>query len=179
MRMAGRHARALTRAASQLRELYKGNEGIVVLEAALDRKSGTRTLYTVESEEIPKWAGGMASFQREHILKHEYLIAGLEAMVRELTVSCIPFGAVLDCLPSEELDLLQIDAEGEDGHVLSLFPFDRMQPSIVHWEIKNMTRRQQEEALDLLGLHGYRISQSGEEDMLAVRGPATSYAAPA
>lgn len=155
--------------ASALRELYRANPGIVVLQAALDRERGTRSLYTVESEQVPKWAGGMASFDRGHILKHDYLIPGIAGMVRELTVDCIPFSEVLDSLASETLDLLQIDAEGADGFILSLFPFDRLKPAIIHWEIKNMTRSQQEAALDLLVGYGYSISRSGDEDMLACR----------
>jgi FkbM family methyltransferase len=153
--------------ASQLRELYKGKTDIVILEAALDCQRGARSLYTVASDQLPKWAGGMASFDRAHILKHEYLISGIDKLVRELTVECIPFSDVLNYLPSGRLDLLQIDAEGADGYILSLFPFDRIKPAIVHWETKNMTKYQQEEALDLLCGHGYSISRSGGEDMLA------------
>lgn len=153
--------------ASSLRELYRDNPGIVVLEAALDREPGTRSLYTVESEAVPKWAGGMASFDKSHILKHDYLIPGIGKMVRELTVPCVTFDEVFSQLPSERLDLLQIDAEGVDGFILSLFPFDRARPALVHWEIKNMTRAQQEEALNLLVCHGYRVARSGDEDMMA------------
>jgi len=96
--------------ARQLRELYKENIGIVVLEAALDGQRGTRSLYTVQSDQLPKWVGGMASFDRGHVLKHEYLISGLESMVRELAVDCITFTDVFDHLPGPELYLLQIDA---------------------------------------------------------------------
>jgi len=155
--------------AGQLGELYRENKDIVVLEAALDRERGIRSLYTVESDRIPKWAGGMASFYREQLLKQNYLIEGIEAMVRELKVRCIPFSDVLDSLPSERLDLLQIDAEGADGYILSLFPFDRIRPAIIHWEIKNMTRKEKEDVLDLLIRYGYRVAPSGQEDMLAVQ----------
>ena len=55
-----------------------------------------------------------------------------------------------------------------DGYLLSLFPFQRVRPAIVHWEIKNMTRAQQEATLDQLCGLGYRICRSGTEDMLAV-----------
>jgi FkbM family methyltransferase len=157
--------------ARQLRELYKENTGIVIVEAALDRQRGTRSLYTVQSDQLPEWVGGMASFDRRHILKHEYIISGLESMVRELAVDCITFSDVFDQLPGSELDLLQIDAEGADGYILSLFPFDRIKPAIVHWEIKNMTRPEQEAALDLLCGCGYLVCRSGDEDMLAVRCP--------
>jgi FkbM family methyltransferase len=154
--------------ADQLRTLYPEGSGVVVMEAALDRERGTRTLYTVEPDGLPKWAGGMASFDRAHILKHEYLIPGIAGLVRERRVPCVTFDDVLRHLPGDRLDVLQIDAEGADGYLLSLFPFGRIRPAIVHWEIKNMTRAEQEDTLDLLRGRGYRIARSGAEDMLAV-----------
>jgi FkbM family methyltransferase len=154
--------------AAQLRELYRDNDRIVVLQAALDCRSGKRTLFTVEANNVPAWARGMASFQRDNIVKNSYLVPGVEAMVKELTVNCIPFEDVIERLPSNRLDLLQVDAEGADGYILSLFPFDRLKPAIIHWESKNLTKSQQEEVLDMLSSHGYRFARSGEEDMLAV-----------
>jgi FkbM family methyltransferase len=154
--------------AAKLHELYGGNDRLIILQAALDDKRGTRTLFTVESDTVPAWARGMASFQRDNIVKNSYLIPGLEGMIKEITVSCITFDDVMQKLASGPLDLLQIDAEGSDGYILSLFPFIRVKPAIVHWESKNLAKLQQEEALDLLRGHGYRFARSGEEDMLAV-----------
>jgi FkbM family methyltransferase len=154
--------------AAQLRALYEGSPDIVVMQAAVDETSRQRSLYTVECDELPKWAGGMASFDRAHLEKHDYLIPGLAQKIRELTVDCVTFDDVLGKLPGGRLDLLQIDAEGADGYLLSLFPFDRARPAIVHWEVKNMTRAQQEATLDQLCGLGYRVCRSGGEDMLAV-----------
>ena len=159
--------------AGQLRNLYPEGSGIVILEAALDREARVRTLYTIESDAVPKWVGGMASFERDHILKHAHLVPGIAEMVREIEVPCVTLDFVLEHLESDRLDILQIDAEGADGYLLSLFPFERVRPAIVHWEIKNMTRPAQEAALDLLRRHGYRIARSGGEDMLAVLDVAT------
>jgi len=156
------------RAVNKLRQLYNGNRCIVILQAALDHECGTRTLFTVESETAPAWAGGMASFQREHVVKHSGLIPGIETMIREETVDCITFDEVLARLASERIDLLQIDAEGFDAYLLSLFPFDRVQPAIVHWEIKHYTKAQKEQCLDRLAGFGYRFAPSGGEDMMAV-----------
>ena len=157
------------RPASRLRDLYAGKSRIVVLDAAVDRERRPRSLFTVEGDDLPTWAGGMASFQRQHLLKHDYLIPGIADKIRELTVDCITFDDILDQLPGERrLDLLQIDAEGADGYLLSLFPFDRVKPAIIQWEIKNMARAQQEAALDLVCSQGYLVARSGGEDMLAV-----------
>jgi len=156
------------RPAARLRDLYKGEDRIVIVEAAVDRERRTRNLYTVDCEALPTWAGGMASFDRAHLLKHDYLLPGIAAKIRELTVECATFEDVLDRMPCKRLDILQIDAEGADGYLLSLFPFERVRPAIIQWEIKNMTRAQQEAALDLLCGHGYLVARSGGEDMLAV-----------
>lgn len=153
---------------AQLQKLYGGNDRLIILQAALDGKCGVRTLFTLESDSVPVWAHGMASFQRDNIIKHSYLIPGLDAMIKEITINCITFADVMERLSSDRLDLLQIDAEGADGYILSLFPFDRVKPAIIHWESKNLTKPQQEEALDLLRRRGYRFARSGEEDMLAV-----------
>jgi FkbM family methyltransferase len=155
-------------AANQLRELYRGNDRIVILQAALDAKSGRRTLFTIDSAVAPSWAGGLASFQREIIVKHSDLIPGLETMIREDAVECITFDDILRHLPSERVDLLQIDTEGSDAHILSLFPFHRVVPAIIHWEVKHLTKTEREDCLDQLTGFGYRFAPSGLEDMLAV-----------
>lgn len=156
------------RAVSQLRHLYRGNDRIVILQAALDAECRIRTLYTVESQTAPPWAGGLASFRRETIVKHSDLIPGLETMIREDCVNCITFDKVLECLPDSRIDLLQIDTEGADGHILSLFPLDRLLPAIIHWEIKHLSKKEKEDCLDRLAKFGYRFASSGSEDMLAV-----------
>jgi len=155
--------------ARRLRALYEGVDGIVILQQAVDAERRSRSLYTVESEEMPNWAGGMASFNRDHLIAHDYLLPGIEAKIRELTIDCITFDDVLDQLPSQRLDVLQIDAEGADGYLISLFPFDRIKPAIIHWESKNMPVAEQDRALGLLCELGYRVARSGAEDMLAVR----------
>jgi FkbM family methyltransferase len=155
-------------AATQLRELYRDNDRIIVLQAALDVECRNRILYSVHSQAIPRWAGGLASFQRENILKHSDLIPGLEKMIREDPVDCVTFDEVLEYLPDSRMDLLQIDTEGADGYILSLFPLDRVRPAIIHWEVKHLTTAQREECLERLAAFGYRFTLSSDEDMLAV-----------
>jgi FkbM family methyltransferase len=155
-------------AAKQLRELYRGNDRIIILQAALDGKSGRRTLFTINSPNAPSWAGGLASFHRENIVKHSGLIPDLESVIREDSVDCVTFDKILEFMPNQQIDLLQIDTEGADGYILSLFPLDRVCPSIVHWEVKHLSTVQREECLKRLAKFGYRFAPSGEEDMLAV-----------
>jgi len=157
------------RAAERLRALYGEGGDVRVLQAAVDAQAGSRVLYTVESADAPAWAGGVASFRKEVLLKHEALVPGLSGMIREVPVACVTFERVLGLLPGRELDLLQIDTEGADSAILALFPFDRTRPAIVHWETAHLTLREREGCLCLLAGHGYRFAYSGTQDMVAVQ----------
>lgn len=154
--------------ANRLRNLYKDNDNIVVLQAALDGSAGSRPFFTVESPDAPAWAGALASFDKSVILKHKGAIPGLERMIRQVDVDCITFDTVLSRLPEWELDLLQIDTEGADAIILSLFPFETVRPAIVHWEIRHLSFAEREDCLERLAGFGYRFAPSGSQDMLAV-----------
>lgn len=155
-------------AAHRLRELYARNDSVVILQAAIASEPGRRMLSVVDAETAPSWAEGLASFDRATILKHSDLIPGLDLMIRDETVNCISFADALAQLPSTGLDLLQIDTEGGDAEVLSLFPFDRLRPAIVHWEVKHMSKASREACLSRLSVFGYRFASSGNEDMMAL-----------
>jgi FkbM family methyltransferase len=157
------------RAAGKLRELYRGNDRILVVQAALDAESRSATLFTVDSEAAPAWAGALASFRRATILEHSDLIPRLELMIKEETVNCVPFSYILERLPAGRLDLLQIDTEAADDYVLSLFPFDHVRPAVVHWEVRHLSKEQREDCLGRLAAFGYRFAASGNQDMMAVQ----------
>src|SRR5262249_36850726 len=149
--------------------IYRGNQSVQIVEAALDYRNGKRILYTVASEDLPDWVGGMASFDRSHIVKHDYLVPGISGRIREIEVDCNTAKELLDRLPQAQIDIFQLDAEGADGRILSFFPFHNVRPAIVHFESKNLTRVEQEAALDRLRRFGYKVARSGEEDMLGVQ----------
>lgn len=157
------------RAAEQLRQRYRNNDRIRIIQAALDGERRKRALFTISSDAAPEWAAGLASFRREVIMKHASVIDGLEAMIKEEIVDCITFDDALGKLPDQRLDLLQIDAEGFDGYLLSLFPFDRIQPAIVHWEVSHLTKVEREATFNRLARYGYRFAPSSSEDMMALK----------
>ena len=55
-----------------------------------------------------------------------------------------------------QVDLLQIDTEGADGKMLSLFPLERVRPAIIHWEVKHLSTAEREQCLASIGR--FRIS---------------------
>ena len=155
-------------AAEKLRDLYRDNPRISVLQAALDDKKGRRTLFRVASPKAPEWAGVLASFERDSIVKHRDLIPNLEEMIVEDAVECITFEDVFKALPNRQIDLLQIDTEGADGKMLCLYPLEQVRPAIIHWEVKHLSKAEREQCLGRLLSFDYRVAPSGDEDMLAV-----------
>jgi FkbM family methyltransferase len=156
--------------AGKLRQLYASNDRVTVVQAAIGHTHGKQSLFTVVSDSAPAWAGGMASFDRRSIEKHAALVPGLPDMIKEELVDCVPFDHVLKQMHGEHLDLLQIDAEGADALILSMFPFQSVKPAIIHFEIKNLATSTRQECLERLQKCGYRFAPSGDEDMLAMLG---------
>ena len=154
--------------ADRLREMYAGNDRVIVAQVAIDRTAGTRSIFSVDPARTPKWASALASFDRSHLVKHAAMIPGLEEMITQENVQCLPFSDVLPRLGSDDVDILQIDAEGADARILSLFPFAEVRPAIVHWEIAHLSREDRAATLHRLASFGYRFSESGSQDMLAV-----------
>lgn len=156
-------------AVRSLKELYGDKDCIAVIQAAVTETSGETELHTIRSGDLSDWVGGMASLSKEHLLSQTHIIPDIESRICSITVPTVSFADVLDQHPEFCVDILQIDAEGADGELLELFPFDRCKPWIVHWEIKNLTREQTEDTFQLLIDQGYQIALSGTEDAMAVR----------
>lgn len=66
-------------------------------------------------------------------------------------------------MPEGNVDSLQIDTEGADALVVSLFPFERIKPTIVSWEVHHLSLRKREECLALQAGDGYRFAPSGSQ----------------
>lgn len=146
-----------------------GNENIVLLNAAIDRISGVRTIYCIPPgiDGLPAWTEQLASFRKEHLLNHEARAPGLSRHIVELSVPTLSFDELLDRFGLKSLDVLQIDAEGMDAELLGWFPFERIKPGLLHYETAHMTAGQNASIRKRLQDLGYvvRTSDSPTDDM--------------
>jgi FkbM family methyltransferase len=147
---------------------YTEQQQLTILNAAISDKDGTAKLFVIGNDNVPEWAKSIASFSKQNILKHSYLIPGLEQMIYETEIKTISFQSLFDNYSIKELDLLQTDTEGYDASILRMFPFDIFKPAIIHFESKHISKDELERTLDLLIAKGYLIQRDGEEDMMAV-----------
>ena len=69
----------------------------------------------------------------------------------------LTFDALIDACGLRSLDVLQIDAEGLDARLLGWFPFDRLKPALLHYEIAHMTEAEHSDATGRLRDLGYAV----------------------
>jgi hypothetical protein len=117
---------------------------------------------------LPTWCGGLAGFSRQSIEKHEPFLPGISKYIVESSVPTETFDEILQLMPTDELDLLQIDTEGFDSMLLSMFPFQRVKPKLIHFERKHLSVNELEESLVHLASFGYKFALDGDEDMVAL-----------
>ncbi len=152
----------------KLQDEYAGRTELVLLNAAISTECAKAVLYTLESNEIPEWAKGMASFNKEVILKHKPLFPDIEKYINEILVDTLSFEYIFNKYAVKYIDVLQIDTEGYDAQIIQMFPFDKMLPAIIHFESKHIGKAELERTLDLLLAKGYKIAKDGDEDMTAL-----------
>jgi FkbM family methyltransferase len=145
----------------RLRENFALFPRIQLLNAAIDKASGSRVLYSVPAGNgLPPWIEQIASFSLEHLRKHESQAPGLSAQIVEQSIRTVSFGDLLDELRLDHIDVLQIDAEGMDGEMLRWFPFERMRPGVLHYETAHLPADEERTVRTRLEGFGYKVFQA-------------------
>ncbi len=147
---------------------YADRDGISPVNAAISDADGTRPLYWIEPDpsDLMSTIAQFASFDHDHLRRNAELLPDRAERIRSSDVQCLTFETLLQDVAN--VDVLQIDTEGFDATVLSLFDLGRWQPQIVQFEHLHLERGEFADALALLGSQGYRI-WCDREDTLAYR----------
>jgi FkbM family methyltransferase len=163
---------------AELKKNYAGVAGLEFRQIAVGTTRERRPFYWVEIEEgVTRDAGMIASFDRETLLKHRQFIPGLDALIRSEEIECEPLNEVLAALPSERIDLLQIDVEGYDYELIRILDLDRFTPSIIRFEHQHLAPERHDACVAKLLDHGYLVSLE-EHDTLAYRQAELPFGAP-
>jgi FkbM family methyltransferase len=141
---------------NELVETYK-NSRVTPINRAIYEDNKTISIFKVKQDaDLPEWSKGIASLNSEH---HKKSNTSKENIVEEV-VEAITFEKLFEDYNVSNIDLLQIDTEGYDYNLLKLFPFEKFQPSIIHFEhgLPNniMSVEQVSEITSLLLNFGYK-----------------------
>ncbi|MEY8768502.1 FkbM family methyltransferase [Francisella philomiragia] len=115
---------------NELVENYKNSSVIPVNKAIYEENKKVSIFRVKQSAELPEWSKGIASLNPDHYKKSQTD----EKNIVEEVVDAITFEKLFRDYNVKHIDLLQIDTEGYDYNLLKLFPFEKYQPSIIHFE---------------------------------------------
>jgi FkbM family methyltransferase len=161
---------------AQLRATYEGREGMRFENVAIADYTGQKTMMRVDPEavelgRVPYWAKGIGSFFHDinalggqRISEAEFQT--IRPHVISETVRCDTLENVLRKHDIHKIDLLQIDVEGYDYHILKQVDFSRLRPLVIRMEWYNLPQDEKQMSLALLKQWGYRTSQL-EFDLIA------------
>jgi FkbM family methyltransferase len=143
---------------ARLQETYADQPQVVLLQAAIAEREGVRDLYVRNSK-----TSMAASFDREHLRRHNIPSADISA----LPVPCHTVASALRLAGLASVDILQIDAEGYDWPIIRSIAFERIRPTIVRFEYRNMPPSDADACLAHLAEHGFRFLLE-RRDIIAV-----------
>ena len=111
----------------------------------------------------------------EDIVAKDSDFAGMSSLVRKnnkyltekVLVNGITFETLFKKYDVKEIDLLKIDVEGYDWHVLSMFPYHILKPKYIQAECKHWYGQDKPYMKGLLVGHGYHVTVD-EENLYAI-----------
>ncbi len=154
---------------ARLRQTYQDEPQLTLMNLAVTDRDGPVKLYRIRpgAEGLPEWSRQIATLDVDTLRKHQGGMPayGLQEGIQDIDrwIECIEvegicFDHLLDHLGDSRVDLLQIDAEGYDAHLIQIFPFGRILPRLIHYEHMHLSEVDQEACLRLLVSKGYRIA---------------------
>ena len=127
----------------------------------------------VDAGEVPSWAAAIATFYSDRNAiggirtpREDY--DRIRPFITQETVECMPLQALLDRHGIDRIDLVQIDTEGHDYHILKQLDLQRYQPAIVRFEAYHLPTEELGKAIQKLVEHGYDCRRQ-DGDILATR----------
>ncbi len=145
----------------RLRETYRGLPGLAIEEAAISTAEGIREIHRIgdHAPELPPWSRGLASFHREVIRGHRFVLPGLEGYLVSEPVRCITFQTLFRKHGVREIDLLSIDTEGHDYEIIQTLDFNTLKPRMIVYEHKHIGHAGRRGCRELLSGQGYRLTR--------------------
>ena len=145
---------------ARLSNNYADYPKVHLLNVAIDQQTGFRDMFYIPPgiANLPRWTEQLASFDRDHLVRHADRAPALLEHIRNQQVQTLSFDDLLtQHVPGNRIDVLQIDAEGIDADLISWFPFERIKPGVLHYEVAHMSASQLSKTRELLASLGYVI----------------------
>jgi len=146
----------------RLRANYADYPRILPINKAIHEVADYLQLYRVTPAALARyagWASGIASFDRDHLLRHGIAPEDLTAV----SVRCTPLMKLLEETTMLDADLLQIDTEGYDAAILRMIDYSRFRPRLIKYEHKSLSADERAETVVRLQKYGFRTVMEGPD----------------
>jgi len=149
---------------NKLSELQNNYPKLKIINKAIHNEQPTATLYRLKFDNVknldllPHWAktNGIASFYYDHVLSHAKKINLDASSIEEIAIDCISLNNLLE-EHNHAPDLLKIDTEGYDYHILNEIDFDKYKPGIIRFENLHMKRENHSQLIRKMKHYGYKF----------------------
>jgi FkbM family methyltransferase len=127
----------------RLRQNYANNSRFRFENVAIGDQVGVTPFYYVDDSareqisDIPWWFDQVGSFDREHITRH--FGNTLDRFIVTANISTLPLNVLLERNNINSIDLLNIDTEGYDWHVLRQLDLSKYSPKVILIEHRHLS----------------------------------------
>jgi FkbM family methyltransferase len=146
---------------------YKGYPNIRPVKYAINSSQKEMDLYKLNPNcynFYPEWAKGVASFSKDHLIKHN--IERKHILTEK--VKCISLMDLIIKFKFEDIVYLQVDTEGFDAEVIKMIDFSIVKPKLIKYEIKHIEEKQKNEVSNILLENGYKLKYD-HSDCFAIK----------
>jgi FkbM family methyltransferase len=154
----------------QLKNTYAGFDGLKFLQFAIAENAGTMRMFSLNcsSGQLPRWAHGVGTLSRDQLLRLTDQIPNVEEYIVTSDVSCITVQELFERSNINNPEIIVVDAEGYDYHILAQFDFGKLDTKLVIFETESMPADQQKACATHFEHAGFSIVRAGQ-DTLAIR----------
>jgi len=120
---------------------------------------------------LPYWYDQIASFSKNHVLNELKTVIEEDIVnkhILEKDVKCITLRKLIEKYNISRIDLLVIDVEGYDYHVLKQVEYIKIKPSIIVYEYKHLNLNEYHLSIELLKKLNYK-HYIYDQDILAIK----------
>jgi FkbM family methyltransferase len=148
----------------RLREAYAGNDRVVLENVAIADHDGTLPFFHLADpaglDGAPAQHHLLGTSSRELLSAHE-AIPERDELIVETTVPCIRFETLCRRHDVRRIDVLVLDAEGQDCAILAGVDLEALRPRVVCYEDVHVPAGEQAACLERLRGLGYETMQEG------------------
>jgi len=145
----------------ELRSNYLKFPNVLTVNKAVHETVRTATIYRIDAKEIeqyPDWVKGIASFDKEHLTKFEFLDPS------HIIAETVEAAHLMDIVTNTSVpafDYFQVDTEGYDFKVIDMFDFTKYKPKMVKAEYINLSDVEKKAITQRLKDEGYYVFLQG------------------